>query len=454
MYENHELPADRFLANLGAAIQIRTVSHESPQDNDRDQLIAFHRFLRSAYPLIHERCSVETVNELSLLITWSGSESGLDPLLLMAHQDVVPVEPGTEGDWESDPFGGEIKDGYLWGRGAFDDKGSLIAMLESIEHLLRSGFEPTRTILVALGHDEEIHGLGGAKEIAGTLGERGHTPWFVVDEGGGVADELPRLSAQPVALVRTAEKGLLNLKLTARGEGGHSSAPRRPTTIGKLATALQTLESSPMRARVGIVEPTFEALKPRLGRGVRLLFGNLEVTGVLVKRILSRDPATEAWIRTTAAITIISGGVKANVIPQEAWAVVNFRIIPGDTVESVIAHVRRVVGPDIEIELEGDTQIEASPVSSTESPAWNVMAASVEEIFPEAVAAPWTLVAATDGRYFADISGDVYGFSPFTLAMSDFERIHGTGERIRVADAERAVGFFVTLIQNASEYPT
>jgi len=138
------------------------------------------------------------------------------------------------------------------------------------------------------------------------------------------------------------------------------------------------------------------------------------------------------------------------VIPQEASATVNFRIIPGDTVKSVIAHVRRVVGPDIEIETVGRGGTEPSPVSSTESPAWRILAGTIRETFPEALVAPWTLIAATDARHFADLSGDVYGFSPFTASMADFERIHGTGERIRVSDAERAVGFFVRLFEKAA----
>lgn len=450
MSSSTESAGDRFLKNLTGAIQIPTVSHETREESDRGLLHLFHQYLEEVYPLVHERCDVETINELSLLMTWRGSDPGLDPIVVMAHQDVVPVESGTEDDWPVDPFSGEIVGDHLWGRGALDDKGPLIAILESVEHLLGTGFAPTRTVLIASGHDEEIGGKEGAKHIAETLGQRGINPWFVLDEGGFVVDAIPPLTAEPVALVRTSEKGLVNLKLTARGEGGHSSAPQRPTTVGKLAVALKALEESPVRARVEMVEPTFQALAPRLAAPLRFILSNLRFTGSIVTRILARDPVTEAWIRTTTAITIVSGGVKSNVIPQQASATINFRIIPGDTVASVIAHVRRVVAPDIEIEITGDHYDEPSPISSIQSDAWRSLSYSITETFPEALVAPWTLIAATDSRHFAGIAGDVYGFSPFTISLDDRKRVHGPGERVRVSDAQRAVGFFVKLIENAA----
>jgi len=450
MSSSSESAGDRFLRNLSAAIHIPTVSYDSPEERDLGQLHTFHRFLEDTYPLIHEQCQIETINEYSLLMTWNGSDPELDPIVVMAHHDVVPVEPGTEDDWPADPFSGEVLGDHLWGRGALDNKGPLIAILEATEQLLGAGFIPTRTVLIVSGHDEETGGMEGAKEIAETLRQRGVRPWFVLDEGGFIVDDIPRLSSEPVALVRTSEKGFVNLKLTARGEGGHSSAPKLPTTVGKLAIALKALEDNPLRARIKMVEPTVQALMPRLGPSFRLLFGNLRFTGPLVSKILAKNPVTEAWIRTTTAITFVSGGVKANVIPREATATVNFRIIPGDTVESVIAHVRHVVGSDIGIETVGELPHEASPVSSIESDAWNTLTSVVSETFPETIVAPWTLIAGTDARHFAGIAGDVYGFTPFTISLSDSERFHGTGERVRVRDAERAVAFFVSLTKNAA----
>lgn len=207
-----------FLDHLAEAIRTPTVSQEDRERNDPGDVLALHAFLRETYPLVHERCLVETVTGLSLLFTWQGTDAEADPIVLMAHMDVGPVEPGTEDDWDQDPFGGTTVDGELWGRGSLDDKGPLIAIMEAVEHLLDSGFVPSRTVNIALGHDEEIGGLEGAKRTAELLSERGIRPWFVVDEGGWVVDEIPPLTNEPVALVGTAEKGYLNLELIARSE--------------------------------------------------------------------------------------------------------------------------------------------------------------------------------------------------------------------------------------------
>ena len=267
-------------------------------------------------------------------------------------------------------------------------------------------------------------------------------------EGGFVVDELPPLTKRQVALVKNAEKGFITLKLTAAGEGGHSSAPPRSTAIGNLATAIKRLESKPFPARVGLLEPLFAALRPGLDPRTRRVLDNLRFTGPLVARVLSRQPGTDAVVRTTTAVTMVSGGVKENVLPQEAWAIVNFRILQGDSLASVVERVQKLVGPDISVEQHGNHRDEPSRMSSTESDAWGVLKQTIEEAYPDALVAPWTLTGATDSRHFADIAGDVYGFGAFIIAIGE-HGIHGTGERMRVGDAEAMVSFFCRLIRNA-----
>ncbi len=438
-----------FLEHLGAAIRIDTTSHDDRSRIDTDHLIAFHRFLEETYPLVHENCTREIIAEYSLLYTWHGTDLGVDPILLMAHMDVVPVEADTESDWTEPPFSGAIAHDHLWGRGALDDKGPLIATIEAVEHLLRSGFEPTRTILMAFGHDEEIGGSQGARVVASTLREREIAPWFVIDEGGFVIDELPLLSDGPVALIKVAEKGFVNVALTSRGEGGHSSMPPKSTAVGAMGRAVHRIEQNPMPPRVGVLADMFRALGPRMTSKTRSIMTNLKVTAPVVAKLLSSKPTTNALIRTTSAVTVISGGHKANVLPQEATAIVNFRIIPGDTVDDVLAHVCQVVGPDIEVQIaDGHDSRDPSPSSSTESGAWRTVTTAVEETFPEAITAPWILIAATDSRYYDDFAGDVYGFVPFTIP-SEGSGYHDTNERVRTADAERAVSFYCHLIRLA-----
>lgn len=438
-----------FLDHLAQAVRIPTVSYEEHDRNDPAQIAALHTFLRQTYPLTYERCRVETVNDLSLLFTWEGTDTGADPILLMAHMDVVPVEPGTEEDWEVGPFAAAIVEGELWGRGTLDDKGPLIAVMEAVEHLLAAGLVPKRSVLIALGHDEEIGGSEGADRTAALFLERGIRPWFVVDEGGWVVDEIPPLTNEPVALVSNAEKGYINLELTTHGEGGHSSIPPKSTAIGKLAAAVERLEANPLPPHIEVLEPQFAALAPRLDRRLRLLLTHLGLFGPIVARVLARRPQTAATIRTTTAVTMVSGGVKPNVLPQEASAVVNFRILPGDSIDSVIAHVEELVGPDVSVAPFGEISAEPSRFSSTGSDGWAVLKRSIEESFPDAIVAPWVMSGGTDSRHFRDFAGDVYGFNGFTGDLESLGRIHGTGERIRISDAESAVSFFCRLIRNA-----
>jgi carboxypeptidase PM20D1 len=440
---------DAFLEHLGAAIRIDTTSHDDRSKIDTDRLLEFHQFLEDTYPLVHESCTKEVINDYSLLYTWPGTDPESDPLVLMAHIDVVPVEGGTEDDWTEPPFSGVIAHDHMWGRGALDDKGPLIATIEAIEHLMRSGFEPTRTILMTFGHDEEIGGQQGASVVAEAVRDRGITPWFVIDEGGLVADEIPTLSADPVALVKVAEKGYVDVKLTSRAEGGHSSVPPESTAVGSMGRAVHRIEQNPMRPRVGVLTDMFAALAPRMDRKTRSVLTNLKVSAPVVAKLMSSDPFTAALIRTTSAVTMVSGGHKANVLPQEATAIVNYRIIPGDTVDDVISHVSDVVGPDIEVEIaDGFQASDPSRFSSSESEAWYIVKTAVEETFPEAITAPWILTGATDSKYYNSFAGDVYGFAPFTIP-AEGAGFHDTNERIRTADAERAVSFYCRLIRLA-----
>ncbi len=445
----NDVDGEAVLEHLGAAVRIDTTSHDDRSKTDTDRLLAFHRFLGDTFPLVHENCTREVVSDYSLLFTWEGTDSDIDPIVLMAHMDVVPVEAGTESDWTEPPFSGVVAHDHLWGRGALDDKGPLIATIEAAEHLMRSGFEPTRTILMAFGHDEETGGSQGARVIAAALRDREIAPWFVIDEGGFVIDELPLLSAEPVALIKVAEKGFVNVALAARGEGGHSSMPPESTAVGAIGRAVHRIEQNPMPPHVGVLADMFRALGPRMNPKTRAIMTNLKVTAPVVARLLSSKPTTNALIRTTSAVTVISGGHKANVLPQEATAIVNFRIIPGDTVDDVLAHVRDVVGPDIEVQIaDGHDARDPSPTSSTESAAWRAVTTAVEETFPEAITAPWILIAATDSRYYDNFAGDVYGFVPFTIP-SEGSGYHDTNERIRTEDAERAVSFYCRLIRLA-----
>jgi carboxypeptidase PM20D1 len=435
--------------HLSQAIRFETVSHENAAENDAGIFSLFHSYLREAYPRVHAELPLETVAGASLLFTWKGTEPDLPPVVLMAHQDVVPIEPGTEGDWSHRPFGGEVGDGSLWGRGAMDDKGSLIGILEAVSTLLARGFHPKRTVYFAFGHDEEVGGEAGAAAIAELLKSRGVKPFLVLDEGGAIADGfLPGLD-RPIATVGIAEKGAASVEIAVKVEGGHSSVPPRQTAIGILSRAVVSLEENPLPG--GIQGPFREmllAVGPEMPFSRRLVLSNLWLFGPLVERELSKVPATDSMMRTSTAVTIIDGGVKSNVLPSSARAVVNFRIAPGDSVESVLEHVRRVIADPRVTVVEARETREASPVSPTDSDAYRVVQRTIHEICPEAIIAPYLLPGGTDSRHFTSLTPNVYRFGAIRVSAKDLRRAHGTDERISVDSLAEMVAFYMQLLTN------
>ncbi len=438
------------LDHLAEAVRIPTISQEDRSLIDPAPFDDFHAFLERTYSLVHRDLRREVVAGHSLLYTWEGTDPGAPPVLLMGHMDVVGVEPGTEGDWQHAPFGGEDDGEFLWGRGTTDDKGSVVAIFEAVESLLEQGFHPDVTVHLAIGHDEEIGGTEGAAAVAALLASRGVRLDFVLDEGGAVVESVLPGVTKPLGLVGIGEKGYLNVELVAEGSGGHSSMPPPHTAVGLLAAAVQRLEGAPMAARLDVQEGFFQALAPAVGGIQGLALRNLDRLGTLVERRLASQPAGNALIRTTCAVTMIQGGVKPNQLPQSARAVANFRVIPGDTVAGVLDHVRAVVGEGIAVrQLEGGFSAEPSRLADTGSASYRLVGETIEEVFPGVSVAPWIVTGATDARHYLPLAENVYRFVPFRFTPADMSRMHGTDERMRLADADGLVAFYRRLIERA-----
>ncbi|HLE84189.1 MAG TPA: M20 family peptidase [Thermoanaerobaculia bacterium] len=448
---------------LAGALRLPTVS--GPDERVRPgQLRRFRRYLAAEFPRLHEELARDLVAEHTLLFTWSpergpraarsagGSGVETGPLVLLAHQDVVPVADDALGRWTHPPFDGVVAEGYLWGRGALDDKASLLAILEAVEGLLRDGFRPERPVILAFGHDEEIGGRGAAA-VAAQLDRRGVAPAMVLDEGLAVVEGVMPGVERPIALLGVAEKGYLSLELRATAEGGHSSAPPRQTAIDLLVRALGRLRARPLPAGIdGPVAELFTTLAAEMSFDRRLVLANLWLFEPLVVRELAARPSTDALLRTTTAPTMLSGSPKDNVLPTEARAVVNFRLHPRDSVEAVVAHVRRAVAdPRIEVEVYGDFASAASPAAPTRGPAYELLAGTVARVFPEAVVAPSLVLGGTDARHFTGLTPNVYRFAPLRIGPGDLERVHGTDERLALEDYGRMIRFYRELIESAGE---
>jgi carboxypeptidase PM20D1 len=445
--------------HLGRIVRCETVSIPDAETGDWSSFKGLKQELASIYPRLHRTLSVEVVNKHALLYTWAGSNPELDPILFAAHMDVVPIEPGTEGSWDHPPFSGEIADGFIWGRGVLDDKCAVTGLMEAVETLIQQGFRPERTIFLALGHDEELTGLNGAKEIARVLADLGVRLEAVFDEGGFLVSGLVNGVDRPVAMVGIAEKVYLSLELRATGAGGHSSAPQTPTAIGRLSRAVQRLEAHPMPARLDYLAWQLDSLASELPFIMRMLMANRWLFGGLIRRSAASKPTTNAMIRTTIAPTIIQGGMKENVLPGEAHAVVNFRLLPGDTIPRVVEHVTRTID-DGEVHLRiltlpsemtdepdlADKRANPFAISDTHGAVFPLLSETIRQVFPEAIVSPYLVFGATDSRYYTRLCSQVFRFLPVRIAPDDLERVHGTNERLAVKNCGDMVQFYHRLM--------
>jgi carboxypeptidase PM20D1 len=439
---------------MAAAVRARTVSGLLDPTGTAAEFDKLHALLKARYPLAFEKLTPEVVGGHSLLLTWKGSDAQARPVALMAHQDVVPIAPGTEVLWKKPPFDGVVEDGFIWGRGTLDDKSNVIAQLEALEMLLKAGVSPKRTIYFVFGHDEEVGGQQGAVQIVKLLQQRGVKLEWVLDEGMAVTEGVLPGVTQPLALIGLGEKGSVSLKLTATAAPGHSSMPPGPgaSAIGMLGAALARLDQQRLPGGIqGAAAEMFEAISPELPFGQRLALANLWLTRPLVERMLSKGAATNAMMRTTTAMTILNAGNKENVLPGRAEAVVNFRILPGDTAESVQAAVKAIVADErIEVVPLGPG-FNPSRLSSSRSEPFKFIERTVREVFPDAAVAPGLMLAASDARHFDGISDASFRFMPIRFNAEDLKRPHGTDERIAVAQLVDMVRFYHRLLSQAAQ---
>ncbi len=450
------IDAERAARRLGEAIRIKTITRAAgdPQTGEEGPWLDLQAWMRSTYPTFHTVANRETVpGGYTLLYTWQGSDSTLGPILLMAHQDVVPVNAGTEADWDAPPFSGEIKDGYVYGRGAIDDKSSMVALFEALDTLAENGFQPKRTILLMLGHDEEVSGSGAEAGIA-LLKARGVTPEMALDEGFMVVDPSP-LTGKSMAFIGIAEKGYVTLNITVTAAGGHSSTPPRGSATVQLAKALIALDENQMPSHLS-QPPTsdlFAMAANDMAFMQKMAFANQWLFGGMIDRQMSEIAVANAMIRTTTAPTMLSGSTKENVLAQRAMAAVNFRIHPSDTIEDVVAHAKHVTrdidGIDIRAGGNSGGGIEgtpASPVSPVDNFAYGVLNAVALEAGNGAPVAPALVLGATDARYASAITGSVYRFMPAIMSPEDLTGFHGSNERMSVENVARMARGYAQLI--------
>jgi carboxypeptidase PM20D1 len=446
---------------LQGAIQIPTTSSPMSRITDESDLYRFGDYIRGSFPELQTspfvcRTGKDFGDERipSLLFEWPGQDPKLGAILLMSHFDVVPAEVSSLTEWSHPPFGGHFDGEFIWGRGTLDCKQGVMAILEAISLLSAKGFRPQRSIYVALGHDEEIGGADGNQKIAAWFRSNGVRLHTVLDEGGCVFTEFPGL-ASPAALVGVAEKGFLTVEMTASvtpDKVGHSSMPPRETAVSILSSAIHRVQSSPFPARIdGGLRETLNFLGPEMPLGQKVAVSNLWLFGPLVERNLSAKPSGDALLRTTLATTMIQGGTSATILPTQATATINIRLLPGDRIDNALNYLSKSIN-DPRVSLTPlDKPREASQVSGTDSQPFRILQTTIHEVFPDVVVAPFVLVGGTDAVHYTDLCDHIYRFIPARLSERDTQRFHGVNERISSESYLGIVQFFHQFIINASD---
>ncbi|WP_068258627.1 M20/M25/M40 family metallo-hydrolase [Janibacter limosus] len=430
-------------------LRLHTVASADGGDTDPAPFVELHRLLREHFPLTHEIGEVVDVPPHGLLIRVPADPesptASADPVVLMAHMDVVPL--GDESRWTHPPLAAEVVDGEIWGRGTLDDKGQLVAVIAAVETLLADGQRPAREVWLSFGSDEEVMGTC-ARNAVEILRSRGVTPWFVLDEGGAVASGAFPGVTRPLGVVGVSEKGVLSLRLTASGRGGHASRPAKGGPAARIAAAITRLERHPFPAHLS--PATVEMLRrlaPHLPAPVRPLVERADRFSTALARVLvAAGPEAAALARTTVAVTTLSGSPAINVSPTSVHAGLNLRIAVGESTAAATERIRRIVGKDIAVAV--DEAHEPSPLSPTDDPAFALLERTVTQVFPEAVPVPYVMYAATDSRHFTQICPRVYRFAPFRMSAEQRESIHSYDERLGVEDFLDGIRWYRALLDS------
>lgn len=434
---------EKAVKNLSEAIKFKTITYYDYEKIDWGEFQGLNDYLEESYPLVHKNLNKEIVNDYSLIYHWKSESNKDKPILFTSHLDVVLAD---EGKWMYPPFSGFVDDDYIWGRGTLDIKVQVISLLEAMEKLLEEGYKPRRDIYLAFGHDEEIGGNDGAKNIANIFEERGIFFEYVLDEGGCVTEGAIDGVGKPVALVGTCEKGYLDMRVTAESVGGHASMPSKNNSLNMIGEAIYKIEKNPPRLRITkVVNDMLKHLGPEMKFSNRIIVSNLWLFGPAFKRVFSKTNTGNATLRTTAVPTMAKGSDSPNVLPDVASVTFNCRILPGETVDGVLDYFNNTIS-NPEIKIEKMEFNEPSKISQVDSDAFKKIEKTIYEVFPESIVSPYLVTGSTDTIKYDHICENAYRFSPFQISVDDLERMHGIDERISIENYEKSIKFFMKFI--------
>lgn len=428
---------------LGAMIRIPTVSKH--EHEDLSQFYRFHAELERLFPLIHEKLR-KTVLSGTLLYHWEGKDKEKLPVLFMGHQDVVPA---SDEGWSVPAYSGVVKDGDLYGRGAMDCKGTMYVQLQAVEELLEEGFVPPCDVYLEYSINEETGGDGAAAAMR-YLRDKGIRFALVMDEGGAVIDEAIPGMDKPYAVIGITEKGYMDVKITARGKGGHSSTPPRNTPAARLYAFANEIERKrPFRKKlIPEVKQMLKRMAPSLPQPLRFVMGNLWLTKPLLMALMPAvSPFGEAILATTCCFTQMKGSDAANVIPKEPYLIANLRTSVHQSCEESLAVLKKY-GKKYDLEFEVLLQRDASPVSNIHSEAYGYVEKTIREHFPDVGIAPYLIMGGTDCRHFHALTDTALRFAPVRCTNAQNAACHAVDENVTLAALAEGVRFYKRFLKN------
>lgn len=441
--EKIDFDKERSINALQQLVRCKTVSYYDKTLEDEAEFNKFIELLPQLYPEVFKVCEYMTLPDRALLFKWKGKKSD-DPVVLMAHYDVVPVD---EKSWQKPPFSAIIEDGVLWGRGSLDTKVTFNGVLFSANTLIAQGFTPENDIYFAFSGGEEVNG-NGAVNIVEYFNKNNIKPQFVLDEGGAVVENVFPGVKSPCAMVGIAEKGMINLTFSVKSNGGHASSPAPHTPIGILSRACCRVENKPFKMH--ITKPAadmFDTLGRHSSFVYLMIFANMWLfSGVLNLICKKSGGELNALVRTTVAFTQSEGSSAPNVIPPKASMTANLRLNPKDTVESAVEYIKKVID-DENITLTVGSNMQPSPVSRTDCDGWKKVSTAIVSTWNSTIVSPYLMVQCSDSRHYRDLSDKVYRFSAMDLTSEERKTIHGHNEKIRLETANRAVEFYIRLMK-------
>ncbi len=435
-----------YAEKLATLIRKETISEF--YQKDKSKFYEFHDVLRNEFPVVFETCAYENFDG-SILLRWKGQDSSKEPIMFMNHYDVVE----THGEWQHEPFSGDIADGKVWGRGTLDTKGGLFCMLQAAEELMKAGFKPQQDIYFETACTEETDGTG-CDAITKHLLKRGIHFSFCIDEGGFILYDPIGGADATFAMIGVAEKAYADVRFIAKSHGGHASTPSKDTPLVRLGKFMAACEKNDLKLFPVDMAPEVEEMLKRMGPTMKAplkqILENTEKTKPLLEKVLPMfSPTAAALLKTTMAFTMASGSDSTNVLPMEAHVIANMRFSHHQGSKAAIDAVTKLAKKyDIEVVVD-DLGLE-SPICSYDTDQFRLVEKAVTENFKDVKTAPYIMNAASDSRYMARVCDNCMRFLPFIISDEQVAGIHGIDENVDVSTLPPAVDFYKYLMQNAA----